>query len=217
MPDVVAIYGNKLDHSVAALHRQSSLPAGGWGGALRDAYATNWGVTPNDVSWLAITDQSVIDRAGNHDPYVIAWSDPGPTGEVTGLDFTVDDGIKFGLRAVRTGGKAPDANDGIIYLAIGESVTLVLEVWHLVDGVPSVKIEGNPSGHPPTTVDRQREQRVRAAFTSGTSQTWTFSHHDGSKWWGGEIRVPTEKYVNSLYKTFGPSLIIRNSLSPSET
>lgn len=60
------------------------------------AVATNHGTTPSNVSfyYLAESDSSVT-RVRNGDSWALTWSGSAPSGEINGLNFTVEDAKKW--------------------------------------------------------------------------------------------------------------------------
>lgn len=210
---VWGLYGVKSDHDKTEVIGRAQ--ASDHDTDLAAAFATNNGTIVTDVSVFIVTDQDDIDRLNNAERGPFTWDG---SDNITGIDWTTDDGVKFGLMATRVSGKQPDANDGVIYLRAGQSVTINFEVWNLVGGRPSTRITGGPQGDIPILVDG-KPTRLHVDTTAGVSEDWVFSHHSTLDGWS-ELRCPQPNYVNVRYKTFVPDgeseIVIVNSIEPTE-
>ncbi|MCP4967384.1 MAG: hypothetical protein GY926_19400 [bacterium] len=199
------------DESLIEMVNRGEVPPDGWGGDLLQSVSINSGVPVDDIDWFAVTDETDIQRLDDRLEWELVWT----SGTISGLDFTVDDGVKFGLKAVWVGGKQPDNNDGIVYLRNGQSVVVKFEVWNLVNGVPeSLATQLGNQGDIPILVDGIG-RRLHIDLTAGVSESWTLTHETtiGRQ---AEYILPQKGYKNTRYKTFGDSVIVRHSTEPSE-
>ena len=208
------IYGVKSDQSRWDVTGRED---GGHTQALKDAYAANWGVDESDISvYLVPNPSETYDRIRAGDEVkAITWDGPEPTGNISGVDWTTEDSVKFGLRGERVSGKQPDANDGVIYLRDTQQVVVKFEVWNLVNGIPSTKTTlTGPQRDVPLLVDGI-SRRAHITLSNGEFQI-TLSHHaNGPAGWT-EIQIPQPGYRNTQYVTFDDPVVVRNSIEPGE-